>query len=221
MEHATLILRLRSVSVFRQSPRVHRGTVRSGPQVAMVLLTAPLSALLLALCGTQALVLTQDKSLSVSPQANVKMPCSGKGRVSFPAQWVFALSCITVRHNLWRRNEAECPDSLSICPHSDPVAPVPRGAVRGQGHPGVPGAGLLPRLGDRVVDAGRPPVAGDGVRTSEPQRQADGTYSTSSLLTLTASQWTSGRPVSCQLSHSVLASPVSRALSQGECDSQG
>ncbi|KAG7455368.1 hypothetical protein MATL_G00255900 [Megalops atlanticus] len=61
-------------------------------------------------------------------------------------------------------------------------------------------------------------LTGSEVQTGEPERQPDGTYSRSSLLTLTAAQWRSGRPVSCQLSHAALTAPLSRTVSQGQCD---
>ncbi|KAG5846805.1 hypothetical protein ANANG_G00118870 [Anguilla anguilla] len=95
------------------------------------------------------------------------------------------------------------------------------GAVQGRGHPGVPGPGLPPGLADRDLDGGRRRVAGGDVRTGEAQRRSDGTYSASSLLTLTADRWRSGRSYACQLTHPALTAPLSQALTQAECASQG
>ncbi|KAI1902069.1 hypothetical protein AGOR_G00040920 [Albula goreensis] len=58
---------------------------------------------------------------------------------------------------------------------------------------------------------------GSEIQSSEPERQPDGTFSMSSLLTLTADQWRSGHSFSCQLEHTALSAPLSQSVSQGEC----
>uniref|UniRef100_A0A3B3TI07 Ig-like domain-containing protein n=1 Tax=Paramormyrops kingsleyae TaxID=1676925 RepID=A0A3B3TI07_9TELE len=58
---------------------------------------------------------------------------------------------------------------------------------------------------------------GSEVQTAVPERRSDGTYSLISLLTVTAAQWSSGVSYSCQIRHSALTSPLSRSVSQAEC----
>uniref|UniRef100_A0A8C9QZV7 Ig-like domain-containing protein n=1 Tax=Scleropages formosus TaxID=113540 RepID=A0A8C9QZV7_SCLFO len=50
------------------------------------------------------------------------------------------------------------------------------------------------------TEGGRP-RSGSEVQTSAPEQHPDGTFSSSSLLTVTAAQWRSGVAYSCQLSH--------------------
>uniref|UniRef100_A0A671PDC4 Ig-like domain-containing protein n=1 Tax=Sinocyclocheilus anshuiensis TaxID=1608454 RepID=A0A671PDC4_9TELE len=50
-------------------------------------------------------------------------------------------------------------------------------------------------------------VTGDEVQTAPYQRQADGTFSQTSVLKLSKQRWSSGRTYTCRLSHPALATP--------------
>ncbi|XP_067894067.1 immunoglobulin kappa light chain-like [Heterodontus francisci] len=56
-----------------------------------------------------------------------------------------------------------------------------------------------------------------GVQTSNYLRASDSTYSVSSLLTLSGSDWESNARFSCALTHETLSSPLSKSVSRSEC----
>ncbi|XP_062378729.1 immunoglobulin lambda-1 light chain-like [Sardina pilchardus] len=60
-------------------------------------------------------------------------------------------------------------------------------------------------------------VAGTEFQTGESQRQSDGTFSLSSVLTVQPERWRSGHTYTCQLSHSALSSPLSKSVAHGQC----
>nr|pir Ig lambda-like chain, V-C region - nurse shark [Ginglymostoma cirratum] len=60
-------------------------------------------------------------------------------------------------------------------------------------------------------------VISDGVQTSNYLRASDSTYSVSSLLTLSGSDWESNARFSCALTHVTLSSPLSKSISRSEC----
>uniref|UniRef100_A0A8C9R708 Ig-like domain-containing protein n=1 Tax=Scleropages formosus TaxID=113540 RepID=A0A8C9R708_SCLFO len=66
------------------------------------------------------------------------------------------------------------------------------------------------------TEGGRP-RSGSEVQSSAPEQRPDGTFFSSSLLTVTAAQWRSGVSYSCQLSHSALSAPLSQSVSQATC----
>uniref|UniRef100_A0A8C9UZ94 Ig-like domain-containing protein n=1 Tax=Scleropages formosus TaxID=113540 RepID=A0A8C9UZ94_SCLFO len=66
------------------------------------------------------------------------------------------------------------------------------------------------------TEGGRP-RSGSEVQTSAPEQHPDGTFSSSSLLTVTAAQWRSGVAYSCQLSHLALSAPLTQSVSQATC----
>lgn len=51
----------------------------------------------------------------------------------------------------------------------------------------------------------------------ESQRQPDGTYALSSLLSLPSTSWSSGQTFTCHLSHSALTNPLSRSVNNRQC----
>ncbi|XP_072429398.1 immunoglobulin kappa light chain-like [Chiloscyllium punctatum] len=60
-------------------------------------------------------------------------------------------------------------------------------------------------------------VISDGVQTSNYLRASDSTYSVSSLLTLSGSDWESNAHFSCALTHVTLPSPLSKSIRRSEC----
>uniref|UniRef100_UPI00398EDD07 immunoglobulin lambda-1 light chain-like n=1 Tax=Pristiophorus japonicus TaxID=55135 RepID=UPI00398EDD07 len=56
-----------------------------------------------------------------------------------------------------------------------------------------------------------------GVQTSDYLRASDNTYSVSSLLTLSGSDWESNASFSCSLTHESLSSPLSKGVRRAEC----
>ncbi|XP_072429446.1 immunoglobulin kappa light chain-like [Chiloscyllium punctatum] len=60
-------------------------------------------------------------------------------------------------------------------------------------------------------------VISDGVQTSNYLRASDSTYSVSSLLTLSGSDWESNACFSCALTHVTLPSPLSKSIRRSEC----
>ncbi|KAF7710839.1 hypothetical protein HF521_009711 [Silurus meridionalis] len=60
-------------------------------------------------------------------------------------------------------------------------------------------------------------VTGDEVQTGPYQRQADGTFSQTSVLKLSKQRWSSGRTYTCRLSHSALSTPLSQSTSLDQC----
>ncbi|XP_060686023.1 immunoglobulin kappa light chain-like [Hemiscyllium ocellatum] len=60
-------------------------------------------------------------------------------------------------------------------------------------------------------------VISDGVQTSNYLRASDSTYSVSSLLTLSGSDWESDARFSCALTHVTLPSHLSKSIRRSEC----
>ncbi|XP_028837112.1 immunoglobulin lambda-1 light chain-like [Denticeps clupeoides] len=60
-------------------------------------------------------------------------------------------------------------------------------------------------------------VASADFQTSESQRQPDGTFSRSSVLTPPPEGWRSGHTYTCQVKHSALQQPLSKSVTQGQC----
>uniref|UniRef100_A0A673M1N0 Ig-like domain-containing protein n=1 Tax=Sinocyclocheilus rhinocerous TaxID=307959 RepID=A0A673M1N0_9TELE len=60
-------------------------------------------------------------------------------------------------------------------------------------------------------------VTGDEVQTAPYQRQADGTFSQTSVLKLSKQRWSSGRTYTCRLSHPALSTPLSQSTSLNQC----
>uniref|UniRef100_A0A672KKN4 Ig-like domain-containing protein n=1 Tax=Sinocyclocheilus grahami TaxID=75366 RepID=A0A672KKN4_SINGR len=60
-------------------------------------------------------------------------------------------------------------------------------------------------------------VTGDEVQTAPYQRQADGTFSQTSVLKLGKQRWSSGRTYTCRLSHPALSTPLSQSTSLNQC----
>ncbi|GCB74293.1 hypothetical protein scyTo_0003382 [Scyliorhinus torazame] len=60
-------------------------------------------------------------------------------------------------------------------------------------------------------------VRGNGVETSRIQQEADNTFSVSSYLTLSASEWNSHELFSCLVKHEALANPLKRSISRSGC----
>ncbi|KAL2098970.1 hypothetical protein ACEWY4_005450 [Coilia grayii] len=60
-------------------------------------------------------------------------------------------------------------------------------------------------------------VAGTDFQTGQSERQSDGTFSLSSVLTVQPQRWRSGHTYTCQLSHSALSRPLSKSVAHGQC----
>ncbi|XP_038648786.1 immunoglobulin lambda-1 light chain-like [Scyliorhinus canicula] len=60
-------------------------------------------------------------------------------------------------------------------------------------------------------------VRGNGVETSRIQQQADNTFSVSSYLTLSASEWNSHELYSCLVKHETQANPLKTSISRSSC----
>ncbi|KAK3554485.1 hypothetical protein QTP70_024296, partial [Hemibagrus guttatus] len=60
-------------------------------------------------------------------------------------------------------------------------------------------------------------MTGDEVQTSPSLRQADGTFSQTSVLKLSKQRWSSGRTYTCRLSHPALSAPLSQSTSLDQC----
>ncbi|XP_038648798.1 immunoglobulin lambda-1 light chain-like [Scyliorhinus canicula] len=60
-------------------------------------------------------------------------------------------------------------------------------------------------------------VRGNGVETSRIQQEADNTFSVSSYLTLSASEWDSHELYSCLVKHEALANPLKTSISRSNC----
>ncbi|KAG9347353.1 hypothetical protein JZ751_004920 [Albula glossodonta] len=224
-----------------------------------MILMAPLTALLLALSGLEALVLTQEKPISVSLGENVKMSCiysSGSWTMSWyqqksrgkprylladssrstglPSRFTYSKSGRTTYlhiNGVTADDEAVyycacagCSADHSHSPSSPTLTllpPSPTELSMGKATVVCLAQGFYPDSVTVSWEKDGRTVSDSEVQTSEAQRRSDGTYSTSSMLTLTSAQWSSGRPVSCELRHTALSAPLKRALSQAECGSQG
>ncbi|XP_078082991.1 immunoglobulin lambda-1 light chain-like [Mustelus asterias] len=60
-------------------------------------------------------------------------------------------------------------------------------------------------------------VRGNGVETSRIQQEADNTFSVSSYLTLSASEWNSHEVYSCMVKHETQANPLQTSISRSNC----
>lgn len=60
-------------------------------------------------------------------------------------------------------------------------------------------------------------LTGTAVLTGESQRQPDGLFKLSSVLTVSSARWSSGKTFKCSLSHSTLGSPLSKSVSGKQC----
>ncbi|CAL8271320.1 unnamed protein product [Merluccius merluccius] len=60
-------------------------------------------------------------------------------------------------------------------------------------------------------------VRGEEVQAGVAQRQPDGRYTLSSVLTLPSTRWRSGHIFTCHVSHSALSSPLSKSVSSQLC----
>nr|pir Ig lambda chain - sandbar shark [Carcharhinus plumbeus]AAC59643.1 immunoglobulin lambda-chain [Carcharhinus plumbeus] len=60
-------------------------------------------------------------------------------------------------------------------------------------------------------------VRGNGVETSRIQQEADNTFSVSSYLTLSASEWNSHELYSCLVKHEAQANPLRTSISRSSC----
>ncbi|XP_038648813.1 immunoglobulin lambda-1 light chain-like [Scyliorhinus canicula] len=60
-------------------------------------------------------------------------------------------------------------------------------------------------------------VRGNGVETSRIQQEADNTFSVSSYLTLSASEWNSHELYSCLVKHETSANPLKRNIERSSC----
>ena len=60
-------------------------------------------------------------------------------------------------------------------------------------------------------------VRGEEVQAGVAQRQPDGRYTLSSVLTLPSTRWRSGHTFTCHVSHSALSSPLSKSVSSQQC----
>nr|AAA86749.1 immunoglobulin lambda light chain [Carcharhinus plumbeus] len=60
-------------------------------------------------------------------------------------------------------------------------------------------------------------VRGNGVETSRIQQEADNTFSVSSYLTLSASEWNSHELYSCVVKHETQANPLRTSISRSSC----
>ncbi|GCB69840.1 hypothetical protein scyTo_0012498 [Scyliorhinus torazame] len=60
-------------------------------------------------------------------------------------------------------------------------------------------------------------VRGNGVETSRIQQEADNTFSVSSYLTLSASEWNSHELYSCLVKHETQANPLKTSISRSSC----
>ncbi|XP_038648976.1 immunoglobulin lambda-1 light chain-like [Scyliorhinus canicula] len=60
-------------------------------------------------------------------------------------------------------------------------------------------------------------VRGNGVETSRIQQEADNTFSVSSYLTLSASEWNSHELYSCLVKHEIQATPFRATISRSSC----
>nr|AAA86748.1 immunoglobulin lambda light chain [Carcharhinus plumbeus] len=74
----------------------------------------------------------------------------------------------------------------------------------------VPGAAEI----EWTVDGS---VRGNGVETSRIQQEADNTFSVSSYLTLSASEWNSHELYSCVVKHETQANPLQTSISRSSC----
>ncbi|MGH0185715.1 UNVERIFIED_CONTAM: hypothetical protein FKN15_022960 [Acipenser sinensis] len=107
--------------------------------------------------------------------------------------------------------------SECISPLPDPAAFLPGGAVYPQqGHAGVSAQGFYPGLLTVAWTVDGQPKMGSEVQTSEPEQLPDGNFQLSSLLSLPASQWTSGKTFSCQLHH-VSVLPLEKSVRSSDC----
>ncbi|XP_069034679.1 immunoglobulin lambda-1 light chain-like [Lepisosteus oculatus] len=239
----------------------------------MVFSTALLTALLLALPGSQGLVMTQQKSLSVSPGASAKISCAIDSHRSWVITWYQQKTGSAPRFLLYdstrgsgtperftaseessgkmeylniasvqQEDEATYYCACHGCP-SDGVTVFGGGTrldVGGQSS-SPPTLTLMPPSQRELSERGSATLvclaqgfypdsvsvswaedgqarSGAAVQTSAAQRQPDGTFSLTSLMSLTAAQWSSGHSFSCQLSHPALSSPLTRSVSLAECN---
>ncbi|XP_071245028.1 immunoglobulin lambda-1 light chain-like [Salvelinus alpinus] len=236
----------------------------------MFLSTASITALLLTLSGMEALVLTQEKSLSVNLRDNVKVSCvvgiqtwiswyqqkAGGGprflladtnrATGLPGRFTYSESGSTEYLHI---NGITAEDeAVYICACVGNNCGV--WATFGQGTaviiarpPSPPSLVLMapaqaPLSGDKTTlvclaqgfhpdgaslswsdDGGS--LTGAEIQKGESQRQADGTYTLSSLLSLPSTRWSSGQTFTCHLRHSALTNPLSRSVKNGQCSMFG
>ncbi|XP_072559128.1 immunoglobulin lambda-1 light chain-like isoform X2 [Paramormyrops kingsleyae] len=231
----------------------------------MKLSTTLFTIIMVAISGLEALVLTQEKSVSLSLGANAKISCSlssGSWTISWYQQKagsapqflladsnrasglsdrftysssgnpkylhingvkaedeaVYYCACAGCGSDsgfgggtMLNVGRSPSPPSLSLMPPSQTEL------SQGKATLVCMAQGFFPDTAAVSWTEGGSSRTGSEVQTAVPERRSDGTYSLISLLTVTAAQWSSGVSYSCQIRHSALTSPLSRSVSQAEC----
>ncbi|XP_063080270.1 immunoglobulin lambda-1 light chain-like [Engraulis encrasicolus] len=232
----------------------------------MILNTATLTALAFTLCGLEALVLTQEKSLTAQLGQNVKIPCSpstgsyqlawyqpkddgvkfllvdGTRATGLASRFTYSRSGSQMYlhiNGVTAEDEATYYCACYNCestgttifgggtklritrPSSPPelVELAPSQALSSGDRPTVVclAQGFYPDGATLSWSEDGKEVAATDFQTGPSQRQSDGTFSLSSVLTVQPQRWHSGRSYSCQLQHSALSRPLSKAVDNAHC----
>ncbi|KAJ3612719.1 hypothetical protein NHX12_018977 [Muraenolepis orangiensis] len=153
----------------------------------MAFYTSIIAALLLTLQGFEGYTLTQEKTLSVTRGDTVKIACT---------QSAGSLS----------------PPSLELMVAPQPPLPGLEGPTLVCLAKGFRPAGAALSWSEDGAS-----VSGEEVRAGVAQRQSDGSYTLSSVLTLPTTRWRSAHTFTCHVSHSALSSPLTKSVSSQQC----
>ncbi|KAB5582083.1 hypothetical protein PHYPO_G00183110 [Pangasianodon hypophthalmus] len=163
----------------------------------MILNTVSITAILLTLSGLRALVLTQEKAISVQAGQNVKILCSPSTVFGGGTEVTFA--------------RPPSPPSLVL------LAPSQASSSGDEVRVVCLAQGFRPDSATLSWSDNGNAVAGAEVQTSSSQRQSDGTFVQSSMLKLSPERWSSGRTYTCHLNHPALSAPLSQSTSADKC----
>ncbi|XP_031436429.1 immunoglobulin lambda-1 light chain-like [Clupea harengus] len=213
----------------------------------MAVKTASLTALIIALSGLEALVVTQQKTQTSKLGQNIQIQCTrdsgswvialvmswyqqkpgsapkflladGSRASSLPSRFTFTDNGLTEYLNI---NGVTADDEYKTHSPSPPelvlLAPSQDLSSGDRATVVCLAQGFYPDGATLTWSEDGTDVVGTEFQTGESQRQSDGTFSLSSALTVQPQRWRSGHTYTCQLSHSALSRPLSKSVAQGQC----
>ncbi|KAL2098968.1 hypothetical protein ACEWY4_005448 [Coilia grayii] len=172
----------------------------------MICKIAFLMAFMITFSGLEALVLTQEKTLTSTLRQNVQIKCTTDNSG-------YIISCYFGGGTKLTVTDARppSPPELVLLAPSQALSSGDRATVV------CLAQGFYPDGATLSWSEGGKDVAGTDFQTGQSQRQSDGTFSLSSVLTVQPQRWRSGHTYTCQLSHSALSRPLSKSVAHGQC----
>ncbi|KAL7889349.1 hypothetical protein AOLI_G00016070 [Acnodon oligacanthus] len=166
--------------------------------------------LLLNLSGLEALVITQEKAMSVKLGENIKVSCRTDAPTDYALTWYQQKPVYGGGTEVTFDHPVSPPSLLLLAPSQSPPSGSEVSVVCiAQGF--RPDGAALSWTEDSTT------IAGPEVHTGPSQRQSDGTLVQSSVLKLRPERWSSGRSYTCHLTDPALTSPLRESVSVGQC----